>query len=130
MFESFIIVDADNLCNPQDKVLGCGEEFDTKKGICSSKLHKPIVPILLPPIVDQYTDEFNPFPGNIFTVTSVLFTVKPLTGLMKQLIVKFRHDFGKEEMRKHWPKNLTIERYIVKSTPNDEIVYGICDIIK
>ena len=54
VFESFIIVDADNVCNSIDKTVGCGEGFDIKIGICSSKLHKPKAPILPPPSVDQY----------------------------------------------------------------------------
>ena len=130
VFESFIRVDADNVCNSIDKTVGCGEGFDIKSGICSSKLHKPKAPILLPPSVDQYPDDFNPFPGNLFTVTSVLPTVKPLPGLKKHLIVKFRRDFGKEEMRKNWPKNLAYERYNVKNSLNDGMEYGICDVIK
>ena len=33
-------------------------------------------------------------------------------------------------MRNHWPKNIEFDRYEVKSSQNDSVNYGICDVIK
>ena len=130
VFESFFIIDGDDICNPVDKVVGCAEGYNAETGICASVLHKPIVPILIPSQADSYSDDFNPFPGNIFTIASILPTIKLLPGIKKSIIVKFRRDFGNIEMTKHWIMNLKYERFKIKNELNNEIDYGICDIIK
>ena len=130
VFESFLIVDSDEICNPPDKVSGCGDGFDIKKGLCSSGLHKPVAPILVPSIGEQLSENHNVFPGNIYSVCSILKTIKPVPGIKKKVLVKFRRDFGQDDMRKQWPKNITFDRYKVKNPPDDIRNYGICDIIK
>lgn len=130
MFESFLVVDGDDICNLIDKNSGCGEGYNVKTGICSSSLHKPSVPILLPANVDQHPEDFNPFPGNIFTVIGVLPTVKPMPKLKKQVLVKFRRDFGEVSMRNHWPQSIKFERYQVMDEYNNGANCGIVDIIK
>ena len=130
VFESFLIVDADELCNPLDKTTGCGVGYDSQKGICSSDIHKPIVPILIPSLADQRNMDQNLFPGNIFTICTILPTIKPLPCIKKKILVKFRRDFGDINMRNHWPKNINYDRFEVKTSQDDSTNYGICDIIK
>ena len=72
MFESFIIVDSDEICFPSDPVLGCGNGFNSDTGLCSSDHHKPSAPILIPAHIEKYQSDFNPFPGNLHTISGVL----------------------------------------------------------
>ena len=132
VFESFLIVDSDELCNPEDKIKGCGDGYDVQKGICSSIYHKPTAPILIPSHADQFElpKESNQFPGNLSTVCGKLPTVKPLPGLSRKILVNFRRDFGDPSMRKHWPKSIKFSRFIIKNPKNNDISDGICDIIK
>ena len=132
VFESFLIVDGDNLCNLVDNINGCGDGYNVKKGICSSIYHKPVAPILIPSHADQRNlpIEHNLFPGNLYNVCGILPTIKPLPGLKKRVLLNFRRDFGDESMKKHWPNNINFSRYNVKN-PNNDLAYdGICDIIK
>ena len=130
VFESFVIVDSDEICFPSDPVVGCGEGFDTDKGLCSSVQHKPIAPILIPAHIEKYPDDFNAFPGNIHTVTGALPTLKSIRGLKKKILVKFRRDFGDPSISNVWPKNIKCTRYVVKNPKNDTLNDGICDVIK
>ena len=130
VFEAFLIIDGDEVCNPTDSKNGCGDGYNISTGICSSEVHKPSAAILIPALVDQHPRDFNPFPGNIHTVTSILPTIKHLSKLKKKIIVKFRRDFGDNSFRKHWPKSIVYDRYNVKNTPGNVIDHGICDIIK
>ena len=130
VFESIIKVDSDSVCNPLDKEVGCGTGYNIKDGICSSDLHKPMVPIVISSLADQYENDLNPFPGNLFTVSSVLPTIKPLPTIKKCQIIKFRRDFGDASTTKYWPKNINYERYQIKKVENDTNNYGFVDIIK
>ena len=127
-FESFFIVDSDELCNPEDKVNGCGDGYNVQKGICTSILHMPIAPILIPSIVDEVPlwKDMNQFPGNLITICGILPTVKPLPGLKKNLLVKFRRDFG---MKKHWPKSIKYSKFVIKNLASGDKNDGICYII-
>ena len=129
-FESFFIVDSDELCNPEDKKNGCGDGYNVQKGICSSVIHKPIAPILIPSIVDQVPlwKDLNQFPGNIATICGILPTVKPLPGLKKNVLVKFRRHFGKI-LSNHLPKSTKYSRFIIKNILSDDKNDGICDIL-
>ena len=98
--------------------------------LCSSKNHKPEAPILVPSIADNYSEDQKIFPCNLYGVCSILPCVKLVAGIQKNIIIKFRRDFGDSEMRKHWPESIKFDRFNVKNTPNDTISYGICDIIK
>ena len=132
VFESFLIVDSDSVCNPLDKLNGCGDGYDVKTGICSSNYHKPIAPVLIPSHADerQLPIEADIFPGNLYTVCGILPTIKPLPGLKKRILVNFRRDFGDTSMRKHWPSNISFSRYNVKNITNNKVYDGICDVIK
>ena len=130
VFESFLVVESDEVCNPPDKVIGCGDGFNVNTGLCSSDLHKPIAPILVPSISEQLSEYHNQFPGNLFAVCSILKTIKPVKTIKKNVLVKFRRDFGQDEMRQHWPEKLNFDRYEVKNPSNDNRKYGICDVIK
>lgn len=94
VFEAFMIIDCDEVCNPENKVSGCGDGYNPDNGICSSVFHKPKVPICIPSLVEKYPEDFNPFPGNLITVASILPIIKPLSGLRKRILVTFRRDFG------------------------------------
>ena len=130
VFESVLIVDSDELCNPKDKLNGCGENYDVNTGLCASTYHKPVAPILIPANVDHLPAEFNPFPGNLYAVCSVLPTIKLLKGIKKQIIANFRRDFGDKTMRDHWSQNIKYVRYNVKNPHDNDENYGICDVIK
>ena len=131
VFESFLIVDSDNICNPEDKLNGCGDGYNVKTGICSSNLHKPAAPILIPSHADQrqLPIEADLFPGNLYNVCGILPTIKPLAGLKKRILINFRRDFGDAAMREHWPSQINCKRYNVKNPSNNDY-NGICDIIK
>ena len=123
VFESFLVVDSDEVCNPHDKVSGCGDGYNVKSGLCNA-------PILVPSICEQMSEYQNRFPGNLFAVCSILKTIKPVPSIKKNVLVKFRRDFGQDEMRRHWPEKLNFTRYKVKNPSNDTRKYGIYDIIK
>ena len=130
VFQSFVIIDGDEVCSPQDPINGCGDGFDTNSGLCSSTHHKPAAPILIPASIEKYPSDFNPFPNNIHTVSSVLPTLKYIRGIKKKIIVKFRRDIGDPSIQKLWPKNIKFTRFIVKNVKNDKSNDGICDVIK
>ena len=131
VFEAFLIINSDEVCNPLDKLTGCGEGYSVSTGICSSEFHKPTASILLPALADQRPNDFNPFPANIHTVTSILPTLKHLSGLKKQIVVKFRRDFGDVSFQKHWHKSMQVDRYkVLNHDKNDDTDFGIIEVFK
>ena len=130
VFESFFSIDSDLLCNPIDKNVGCGDGYDVQFGLCKSNIHKPAAPIVISSIADNYPEDQKIFPCNLYGVCSILPCVKLLPGIVKNVIINFRRDFGDSKMREHWPDRIKFDRFLVKKIPNDSINYGICDIIK
>ena len=86
VFETFVLVDSDEICFPSDPATGCGDGFNTDTGLCSSNNHKPSAPILIPAHIDKYPEDPNVFPGNIFTVSGVLPTLKSIRGIKKKIL--------------------------------------------
>ena len=130
VFQSFVIIDSDEVCSPKDPINGCGDGFDTNSGVCSSTYHKPAAPILIPATIEKYPHDFNPFPNNIHTVSSVLPTLKYIRGIKKKIIIKFRRDIGDPSIQQLWPQNIIFTRFIVKNVKNEKLNDGICDVIK
>ena len=132
VFQSFVIVDSDEIWFPPDAVLGCGDGFDVNTGQCASINHKPSAPILIPALIEKYPSDFNPFPGNIHTVSSILPTLKYIKGIKKNMFVKFRRDIGDSRISNAWPKSINYTRYVVQNLVNDGpgVCNGICDVIK
>ena len=57
-------------------------------------------------------------------------TIKPVPGLKKTIIVKFRRDFGLNSERKYWPKNMKYDRYEIVNDSENGANPGICDVFK
>ena len=57
--------------------------------------------------------------------------LKHLSGLKKQIVVKFRRDFGDVSFQKHWHKSMQVDRYkVLNHDKNDDTDFGIIEVFK